>query len=53
LDLQIKSYGETKVLGEIWARQACIGANQQELTTHVEKYEQEEDGYLLHQGKVV
>jgi hypothetical protein len=33
LDLRIKSYGCLKFQGEVWARRACAGANQQELTT--------------------
>jgi hypothetical protein len=33
LYLWIKSYGETKNLGEVWVGRACAGANQQELTT--------------------
>jgi hypothetical protein len=33
LDLQIKSYGEIKLLGEIWAGQASARANHQEFTT--------------------
>jgi hypothetical protein len=33
LDLWIKSYGCLKFQGEVWARRACAGANQQELTT--------------------
>jgi hypothetical protein len=34
-DLQIKSYRCLKILGEIWAEWACIGANEEELTTCV------------------
>jgi hypothetical protein len=33
LDLRIKSYGCLKFLGEVWAGWACVGDNQQELTT--------------------
>jgi hypothetical protein len=33
LDLWIKSYGCLKFFGEIWARRACVGANEEELTT--------------------
>jgi hypothetical protein len=33
LDLQIKNYGCLKFLGEVWARRACAGANEEELTT--------------------
>jgi hypothetical protein len=33
LDLQIKSYGRLKFLGEVWAGQACVEANEEELTT--------------------
>jgi hypothetical protein len=32
LDLQIKSYGCLKFLGEVWAGRACAGANEEELT---------------------
>ena len=42
LDVQIKHYGKTKTLGEVWARQACAGANQQRLTTCAKKGGQEE-----------
>jgi hypothetical protein len=34
LDLWIKRYGCLKFLGEVWARQACAGANEEELTKH-------------------
>jgi hypothetical protein len=37
LDLKIKSYGYLKILEEVWARHACDGANQQELTTYAKK----------------
>jgi hypothetical protein len=33
LDLRIKSYGCLKFQGEVWVGRACVGANQQELTT--------------------
>jgi hypothetical protein len=42
LDLQIKSYGCLKFQGEVWAGQACAGANQQELTTCTKSGGQEE-----------
>jgi hypothetical protein len=42
LDLRIKSYGCLKFQGEVWAGQACIGANQQELTTCAKSGGQEE-----------
>jgi hypothetical protein len=32
LDLRVKSYGYLKILREVWARQACVGANEEELT---------------------
>jgi hypothetical protein len=32
LDLRFKSYGCLKFLGEVWARRACTGANEEELT---------------------
>jgi hypothetical protein len=32
LDLQIKSYGCLKFIGEVWAGRACAGANEVELT---------------------
>jgi hypothetical protein len=44
LDLWIKSYGEMNILGEVWARWASIGINQQELTTCAQKCRQEEEG---------
>jgi hypothetical protein len=34
LDLRINSYGCLKFLGEVWARRACVGANEEELTKH-------------------
>jgi hypothetical protein len=37
LDLWIKSYGEIKILEEVWARRASTRANQQELTTSAQK----------------
>jgi hypothetical protein len=40
LDLRIKSYGCLKFLGEIWAGWACVGANEEELTTCVKIWEQ-------------
>jgi hypothetical protein len=46
LDLRIKSYGCLKNLGEVWARRACIGTNQQELTTCVKICGQEEEKNL-------
>jgi hypothetical protein len=33
LDLWIKNNGETKNLGEVWARRVSVGANEEELTT--------------------
>jgi hypothetical protein len=41
-DLRIKSYGCLKFQGEVWARRACAGANQQELTTCAKSGGQEE-----------
>jgi hypothetical protein len=41
LDLQIKSYECLKFLGEVWAGQACIGANEEELTTCTKFWGQE------------
>jgi hypothetical protein len=43
LELQIKSYGEMKILGEVWAGRVNVRANQQELTTSTQK---EEEGDL-------
>jgi hypothetical protein len=37
LYLEIKSYGEMKILGEVWATRASAGASQQELTTSAQK----------------
>ena len=42
MDLRITSYGSLKFLGEVQARQACVKANQQELTTCAKKWRQEE-----------
>jgi hypothetical protein len=42
LNLRIKSYGCLKFQGEVWAGQACAGANQQELTTCTKSGGQEE-----------
>jgi hypothetical protein len=42
LDLRIKSYGCLKFQGEVRARRACAGANQQELTTCTKSGGQEE-----------
>ena len=41
LDLHIKSYGRLKFLGEVWAGWACVGANEEELTTPTKNLEQE------------
>jgi hypothetical protein len=46
LDLRIKSYGCLKFQGEVWARRACVGANQQELTTCAKSGGQEEKEFL-------
>jgi hypothetical protein len=35
LDLRIKSYGYLKFLAEVWARQVCVGANEEELANHI------------------
>jgi hypothetical protein len=43
LDLWIKSYRCLKFQGEVWAGWACIGANQQELTTCAKSGGQEEN----------
>jgi hypothetical protein len=43
LDILIKSYREMKLLGEVWAKQASVGANQQELTTSAKKCGQEKE----------
>jgi hypothetical protein len=40
-DLRIKTYGCLKILGEVWVGRACVGADQQELTTRGKKCEQE------------
>jgi hypothetical protein len=40
LDLRIKSYGCLKFLGEVWAGRACVGANEEELTTCGKIWEQ-------------
>jgi hypothetical protein len=45
LDLRIKSYGCLKFQGEVWARRACVGANQQELTTCAKSRGQEEQKF--------
>jgi hypothetical protein len=42
LDIRIKSYGCLKFQGEVWAGRACVGANQQELTTCTKSEGQEE-----------
>ena len=42
LDLQIKSYGCLKFLGEVSIGRACAIANQQELTTSTQKGGQHE-----------
>jgi hypothetical protein len=47
LDLQIKSYGCLKILGEAWKGRACAGANQQELTTCAKICGQEEGSKTL------
>jgi hypothetical protein len=44
LNLQIKSYGCLKFLGEVWARRACVGANEEELTNHKKNWEQKGEG---------
>jgi hypothetical protein len=44
LNLQIKSYEETKDLKKVWAWRACARANQQELTTCAKQYGQQEKG---------
>jgi hypothetical protein len=33
LDIRIKSYGCLKFQGKVWAKRACSGANEKELTT--------------------
>jgi hypothetical protein len=35
-----------KFLGEVWAGQVCVGANQQELTTCAKKEGQEEEFFF-------
>jgi hypothetical protein len=45
-DLQIKIFGCLKILGEVWAGRACVGANQQELTTYTKLYGQEEGEFF-------
>jgi hypothetical protein len=52
LDLQIKSYGEMKNMGEVWIGQASARANQQELTTCAQKCGQEEEGEFCKEGKM-
>jgi hypothetical protein len=42
LDLRIKSYGCLKFQGEVWAWQACVAANEKELTTCAKSRGQEE-----------
>jgi hypothetical protein len=44
LDLWIKRYGCLKFLVEVWARQACAGANEEELTKHQKFWGQEGGG---------
>jgi hypothetical protein len=41
LDLRIKTYGCLKFQGEVWARRACVGANEEELTTCAKFWRQE------------
>jgi hypothetical protein len=40
-ELQIKSYGCLKFLGEVWVGRACVGANEKGLTTCAQKKELE------------
>jgi hypothetical protein len=44
LDLRIKSYGCLKFLGEVWVGRACVGANEEELTTCAKFWGQEVGG---------
>jgi hypothetical protein len=44
LDLRIKSYGCLKFQGEVWAGRACVGANEEELTTCAKFWGQEVGG---------
>jgi hypothetical protein len=44
LDLRIKCYGCLKFLGEVWVGRACVGANEEELTTCAKFWGQEEGG---------
>jgi hypothetical protein len=34
LDLRVKCYGCPKLLGQVWAGQACVGTNEEELTKY-------------------
>jgi hypothetical protein len=52
LNLQIKSYEAKKNLREIWARQACAEAHQQELTICAKKCGQEERREILAGGNL-
>jgi hypothetical protein len=51
LDLRIKSYGCLKFLGKVWVGRACVGANEEELTTCAKFWGQEVGGRK--QGGVV
>jgi hypothetical protein len=51
LDLRIKSYEETKNLGEVWAGWACAKANQQEFITCSKKCGQEEGREFFSKGE--
>jgi hypothetical protein len=44
LDLRIKSYGQTKILEEVWVERTSAKTNQHELTTSVQKGGQHEEG---------
>jgi hypothetical protein len=44
LDLQIKIYGCLMFLREVWARRACVGANEVELTKYKKVWGKEGEG---------
>jgi hypothetical protein len=44
LDLRIKNYGCLKFQGEVWAGRACVGTNEEELTTCAKFWGQEVGG---------
>jgi hypothetical protein len=43
-DIWIKSYGEMKIQEQLWARQASVAANEDELATSIQKGGQQKVG---------